>query len=86
MKTNHEQVTTKLEEMVEIIHQAISKKDFYVVLDIIEPVKRKSDFWDLAEKFHHKYGYNFRYEIRKEGNDEQNNRLAEFENRIYNSY
>ena len=83
---NHEQITIKLEEMVEIIHQAVFKKDFDAVLDIMKPVKRISDFWELAEKFHHKYGYNFRYEIRKEGTDQQNERLAEFENRIYNSY
>ena len=56
------------------------------MLDIIEAVKRKSDLWEMAEKFHHKHDYNFRFEIRKEGTDKQNNRLAEIENRIYHYY
>jgi hypothetical protein len=86
MKTNHEQAIPKLEEMLQIIHQAVSKKEFGVVLNIIKPIKRKSDFWELAEKFHQKYGYNFRFELRKEGTEEQNEQLAEFEYRLYNSY
>ena len=86
MKTHQENVNPTPEETVEIIHQAILKKDFNVVLDIIRPLKRKADFWDMADKFFHKYGYNFRFEIRKEGSEEQNSKLAEFENRLYNSY
>jgi hypothetical protein len=70
-------------KVLDFIHEAVTKKEFGTVLGVLKPIKRKSEFWELAEKFHKRYGYNFRYEIRKGGSDEENELLSEFEYRIY---
>jgi hypothetical protein len=84
MKKNKENITIDPGDILAKIHSDSTNKNFDSVLNIIQPIRRKADFWDMAEKFYRRYGYNFRFEIRKHGTEEQNEKLIEIENRIYN--
>jgi hypothetical protein len=86
MKAREKTLVVNPNELPERIHQAINKKDFHSVLSMLKPIRRKADFWDMADRFYRTYGYNFRFEIRRNGSEEQNICLADYENSLDRMY
>ncbi len=69
--------------IAETVHHALSERKMDVFFESIKTIRRRADYWDLADIYFRLYGHNFRNRIWKDGTWEDSQKLAEIENKMF---
>jgi hypothetical protein len=72
-----------LKIIAEAVHRALSDRKMEALFESIKNIKRRADYWDLADVYFRKYGHNFRNRIWKDGSWEDSQKLANIENKMF---